>query len=131
METDVTQAERQKKTERMCVRVTGLSLDAEVGIYPSEHGRRQPIRIDLEAEVDRAAAAPDADLSRAVDYAALAERVRRVVASRHHELLEDLARHVADAVFEDPRILHVELTVDKLAALEDADAVGVRYARWR
>lgn len=117
--------------ERMSVRVEGLKLDAEVGVYESEHGRKQPIKVSLEAEVDDTATAPDADLSQAVNYAALAETVRQVVASAHHELLEDLVQHISDVIFRDPRLKRLKLTIDKLTALEDADSVGVSYERWR
>ena len=117
--------------ERLSVRVQKLRLDAEVGVYPTEHGRKQPITVSLEAEVDDTAVHPDADLGHAVNYAALAETVRQVVGRRHHELLEDLAQTLTDAMFADPRIVRVALVIDKLTALDDADSVGVSYQRWR
>lgn len=117
--------------ERLSVRVEKLALMAEVGVYASEHGRTQPVTVSLEAEVDETATAPDADLTQAVNYAALAETVRQVVGSRHHELLEDLVQHIADVIFKDPRVKRLKLAVDKLAALEDAQSVGVSYERWR
>lgn len=117
--------------ERLSVRVEGLRLEAEVGVYASEHGRKQPVVISLEAEVASEAAHPDADLGHAVNYAALAETVRQVVGRRHHELLEDLAQELADTMFADPRIVRIALKVDKLTALDDAASVGVSYERWR
>lgn len=117
--------------ERLSVRVEKLRLEAEVGVYASEHGRKQPITVSLEAEVDETATAPDADLTHAVNYAALAETVRQVVASQHHELLEDLVQHIAGVIFKDPRVKRLKLVIDKLTALDDADSVGVSYERWR
>ncbi|MCC5995516.1 MAG: dihydroneopterin aldolase [Oceanicaulis sp.] len=117
--------------ERTCVRVRGLRLDAEVGVYDSERGRRQPVRIDLTAEVDSGAACPSGRLTDAVNYAALAETVRQIVLARHHDLLEDLAQTIADTLFTDPRITRLALSIDKLTALDDADSVGVSLERWR
>ncbi|XBQ15237.1 MAG: dihydroneopterin aldolase [Oceanicaulis sp.] len=117
--------------ERVSVRVRGLRLDAEVGVYDSEYGRTQPIRIDLEADVAAEAAAPSGALGEAVNYAALAETVRRIVGAKHHDLLEDLAQEIADVMFADPRITRLALSIDKLAALEDAESVGVSLERWR
>lgn len=117
--------------ERLSVRVEKLRLEAEVGVYASEHGRTQPITVGLEAEVDETATAPGADLSHAVNYAALAETIRQVVASRHHELLEDLVQHICDVIFKDPRVKRIRLVIDKLTALDDAQSVGVSYERWR
>ncbi|WP_429912030.1 dihydroneopterin aldolase [Glycocaulis sp.] len=117
--------------ERLSVRVEGLRLEAEVGVYASEHGRKQPITVSLEAEVASEAVHPEADLGHAVNYAALAETVRQVVGRQHHELLEDLAQALADTMFSDPRIVRIALKVDKLTALDDAASVGVSYERWR
>jgi len=117
--------------ERMRVRVNGLRLDAEVGVYDSERGRKQPIRVDLEAEVGAEAAQPGGALGEAVNYAALADTVRRIVSARHHDLLEDLAQAIADAVFSDSRIARLALTIDKTTALDDAEGVGVSLERWR
>ncbi|KAA5804885.1 dihydroneopterin aldolase [Alkalicaulis satelles] len=117
--------------ERTSVRVRGLRLEAEVGVYDSERGRRQPVRIDLTAEVDASAASPSGRLAEAVNYAALAETVRQIVLSRHHDLLEDLAQLIADTLFADPRITRLNLEIDKLTALDDADSVGVTLERWR
>jgi dihydroneopterin aldolase len=117
--------------ERMSVRIRGLRLDAEVGVYDSEYGRKQPVRLDLEADVAAQAAHPGGTLGEAVNYAALAELARRITLSRHHPLLEDLAQEIADACFADPRITRLALSIDKLTALDDADSVGVSLERWR
>ncbi|WP_019961316.1 dihydroneopterin aldolase [Woodsholea maritima] len=117
--------------ETMTVRVRSLRLEAEVGVYDSEHGRKQPIAITFEADVAQEATSPGADLDKAVNYAALAETVRQVVASQHHELLEDLVQDITNTVFTDPRILRFQIEVEKLTALADAHSVGVTYERWR
>ena len=117
--------------ERMRVRVSRLRLDAEVGVYDSERGRTQPIIVDLEAEVSADASHPAGSLGEAVNYAALAETARRIAASRHHDLLEDLARSIADVIFADPRITRLVISIDKPTALDDAEGVGVNLERWR
>lgn len=117
--------------ERVSVHVRGLRLDAEVGVYDSERGRRQSVRIDLTADVDASARCPDGRLTDTVNYASLAETVRQIVLARHHDLLEDLAQTIADTLFADPRITRLALSIDKLTALADADSVGVSLERWR
>ncbi len=117
--------------ERMSVRVKRLRLEAGVGVYDSERGRKQPLEVSLEAEVAPEAARPDGALDVAVNYAAMAGIVRQIVASTHHDLLEDLAQKIADTLFADTRVKRLELTLDKLATLEDAVSVGVSLSRWR
>lgn len=137
MKLDAVRAETAAETrpghagERMSVRVRGLRLDAEVGVYESEYGRKQPVRLDIEADVAAEAAHPGGALGDAVNYAAIAELARRITLSKHHPLLEDLAQEIADACFADPRITRLALSIDKLAALDDADSVGVSLERWR
>lgn len=117
--------------ERVSVRVNRLRLDAEVGVYDSERGRKQPLEISLTAEVAPEATHPNGALGDAVNYAAMAETVRQIVGSAHHDLLEDLAQTIADTLFADPRVKRLDLTLDKLTALEDAESVGVSLSRWR
>jgi len=117
--------------ERVSVHVKRLRLDAEVGVYDSERGRKQPLEISLEAEVAPEATRPDGALGIAVNYAAMAETIRQIVASTHHDLLEDLAQKIADILFADTRVKRLDLSLDKLTALDDADSVGVRLSRWR
>lgn len=117
--------------ERVSVRVNRLRLEAEVGVYDSERGRKQPLEISLEAEVAPEATHPQGALGEAVNYAAMAETVRQIVGAAHHDLLEDLAQTIADTLFADPRVKRLDLTLDKLTALEDAQSVGVTLSRWR
>lgn len=117
--------------ERVSVRVNRLRLEAEVGVYDSERGRKQPLEISLEAEVAPEATHPNGALGEAVNYAAMAETVRQIVGAAHHDLLEDLAQTIADTLFADPRVKRLDLTLDKLTALEDAQSVGVSLSRWR
>lgn len=127
-------AQRQRPAfagERVCVRVRRLRLQAEVGVYDSERGRKQPIEISLEAEVAPEATHPEGALGAAVNYAAMAETVRQIVGAAHHDLLEDLAQSIADTLFADPRVLRLDLSIDKLTALDDAESVGVSLSRWR
>ena len=135
MKLDAVSADSRKQLqfegEQLSVRVRGLKLMAEVGVYDHERGRAQPISVDIEAQVAATAVRPGGELTDAVNYAALAELVRQIAGARHHELLEDLAQAVLDAAFADPRITRMAIHIDKLTALEDADSVGVSLERWR
>ena len=102
-----------------------------MGVYDSERGRTQPLVFDLTARVDAGAARPNNRLGAAVNYAAMAETVRQIVAARHHDLLEDLAQTIADTLLDDTRIELLQITIRKPDALADASTVGVTLERWR
>lgn len=115
-----------------------LMLDAAIGVYASEHGRRQRIRVNVDLAVEDDGARPlsrapvggDA-LSRVVDYAAIAERVRAIVAGGHVRLVETLAERIAESCLDDPRVAVSRVRVEKLDILPDASSVGVEVERRR
>ena len=60
-----------------CISVTNLQLECIVGIYAHERARLQPLRIDIELEVDVRAAAQTESCATTIDYVAVAEQVCR------------------------------------------------------
>lgn len=102
------------------------------GALPEEQSRAQPFEVDLNIAADLSSAAASDDLADTVDYAAAAAAAAKVVAVEHHQLLERLARRIADEVLAlDPRIASVTVAVRKLrppVPLEVA-SVGVTITR--
>lgn len=115
------------------VRVEGLAVDAEVGVYAHEHGIRQRLVIDLALETDIAAAAAQDALSLAIDYDRVAAAARAVVASQHHALIETIAERIAARVLGEagPRVRRVFVRVAKPGAVPDARTVAVEIWRQR
>jgi len=109
--------------------VRDLMLSARLGVYPHERHAPQRVRLNLDlsvAEGDR----PLADqLAEVVDYEALIERIRALVAGGHVNLVETLAERVAALCLADPRVRSARVRVEKLDAIADAGAVGVEIQR--
>lgn len=59
--------------------------------------------------------------ARAVDWAYLADRIRRVAAARHHETEEALAEELSRLVFADIRTDEVEVTLRRVLRRDDAE----------
>jgi dihydroneopterin aldolase len=116
-----------KGTRHLLVR--DLVLAARIGVHLHEHGAPQRVRLNLDLEVAGSGAPPADDLAQVVDYEALIERVRRLVASRHVNLVETLAEQVAALCLDDPRARSVRVRVEKLDVIPDAAAVGVEIER--
>ncbi len=118
-----------------------MVLLASVGVHAFEHEATQRIRVnvDLAVEDDGAQstsrAAPNFtqtgrdELSRVVDYEAVAQSVRAIVAAGHVSLLETLAERVAEACLADPRVHLVRIRVEKLDIFADTASVGVEIER--
>ena len=115
----------------MAVRIfiRNLELLARIGIHGHEQGMPQPIRINVELDTD---ANPTGDrLDEVVDYEAVANAIRAIVAAGHVNLAETLAQRIADSCLTDPRVRAVRVRVDKLHALHGAEAAGVEIERRR
>jgi dihydroneopterin aldolase len=116
--------------------IRDLVLKASIGVYPSEHQALQRIRINLDlavvdegaAPMSRAAVGRD-ELARVVDYEAVANATRAIVASGHVQLVETLAERIAASIVTDSRVISVRVRVEKLDVFADADSAGVEIER--
>lgn len=116
--------------------IRDLVLQASIGVYPSEHEAMQRIRINLDLAVLDEGAAPMShaavgrdDLARVVDYEAVANSARAIVASGHVQLVETLAERIAAAIVTDNRVISVRVRVEKLDVFPDAASAGVEIER--
>jgi 7,8-dihydroneopterin aldolase/epimerase/oxygenase len=96
------------------IRISGLRETGVHGVLPEEQVRAQPFEVDVELEVDLAAAGASDALTDTVDYGELAETVARIVRTERYALLERLATRIAEACSVDARVAHVTVTVRKL-----------------
>jgi dihydroneopterin aldolase len=112
-----------------------MVLNASVGVHAFEHDATQRIRVnvDLAVEDDAGAlsrAAPGRDeLSRVVDYEAVADNIRGIVSAGHVRLLETLAERMAEACLADTRVHVARIRVEKLDIFADTASVGVEIER--
>lgn len=116
--------------------IRDLVLDAEIGVYAQEHGRKQPIRINIDLAVNdtNSCQAPfegwqQDDLDHVVDYGPIVENVCAVVAARHVKLVETLAEQLAELCLADHRVTTAWVMVEKLAVFHNAASVGVQVQR--
>jgi dihydroneopterin aldolase len=100
--------------------VTGLKLQAEIGIYRHEIGRLQPLSVDVELDVP---SARGGRLAETLNYETILEAARAVAAAGHIELVETFADRLARACLADPRVTRARVRVEKPLALAP-DAVG-------
>ena len=109
------------------VHVRDLVVEAEIGVHAHEHGRRQPLVIEVELDL---APGPFLHIADTVNYEAVAERARQIAAAGHLKLVETFAERLALACLADERVKAVRVRVDKPEALAPAVAgVEVRLAR--
>jgi dihydroneopterin aldolase len=108
--------------------VRNLELLGHIGIHGHEQGKLQPIRINVDLTVEDHARLEDR-LEKVVDYEAVTEKIRAIVASGHINLAETLAERIAAVCLEDGRVRRARVRVEKLHAVPGAESAGVEIER--
>ena len=109
--------------------ITDLRVEAVIGILPHERVRAQPLALDLELAADVATPAASGDIADALDYKALSDAVRELVATSEELLIETLAERVCAFVRERFGVSWVRLTLHKPDALDGPTDVAVVIER--
>jgi len=94
--------------------VTGLTVQAEIGVYKHEIGRVQPLVVDVELDVPTAGAER---LAETLNYETILEAAQAVAAQGHIALVETYAERLARACLGDPRVSRARVRVEKPLAL--------------
>ncbi len=121
-------AEPALRMEGFRVFVRGLLVQAEIGLYPHERGRVQPLVIDVELEMEPASVAGIGDT---VNYETLADYAAALAAAGHVDLVETFAERLAQGCLENPHVVRARVRVEKPQALERAQAAGVEIVLGR
>ena len=113
-----------------------LELPASIGVHPHEQTGPQRVRINIDLSVEdetaQAGRMVGADeLRRVVDYEAIANRIRAIVANGHVRLAETLAERIAQTCMLDGRVRSARVRVEKLDVFPDAASAGVEVERRR
>lgn len=112
--------------------VRAIRIDASIGILPWERQVRQPVEVDVDADVDTTAVLESGNLASSVDFGVVIDTVRRVVLKEHVELVEVLTDRIARALLAATPACRVRVQVRKYSACADsAGHVGVELSRGR
>ena len=107
--------------------IRNLELLVRIGVHGHEQGMPQPVRINVSLWTQTGA---DTDrLENAVDYETVTQKIRAIVAAGHINLAETLAERIAAACLEDKRVKRTQVRVEKLHAIQGAEAAGVEIER--
>jgi 7,8-dihydroneopterin aldolase/epimerase/oxygenase len=106
-----------------------LRVDTVIGVYDWEREVRQTLVLDLEMAWDNRPAAAGDDLARALDYAAVADRVSAYLGGSRFQLIETVAEEVATLVRAEFAVSWLRLRVCKPGAVPAARDVGVLIER--
>ncbi|MFL6100042.1 MAG: dihydroneopterin aldolase [Actinomycetales bacterium] len=115
------------------IELRGLSGRGRHGVLTHERALGQRFAADVTLHLDTRAAAASDDLSRTVDYGAVAQQVVAVITGEPFDLVETLAQRIADVALGYDRVHAVDVSVHKPEAPVTVpfDDVVVRIHRER
>ena len=110
--------------------IEGLEVDTVIGAYDWEREIRQCLRLDLSFAWDNRPAAAGDDLTKALDYAAVAARIQAFAAEAQFILVETFAERLAETLMSEFKIPGLHLKLTKPGAVPAASGgVGVEIER--
>jgi 7,8-dihydroneopterin aldolase/epimerase/oxygenase len=111
------------------VYIRGLEVKTVIGVYDWERKIRQPLLIDLDMAHDNSKAAATDDITHALDYKVVCDRVAAFVEASELQLIESVAQQIAELVCSEFGVPWVRVRVGKPAAITSAREVGVILER--
>ena len=109
--------------------LTGLRINAVIGIWDWEKRNPQTISIDLEMQTDTKKASQLDSIEDALDYKAVSKRVKQFIQASQFNLIETLAENVAKIILEEFDVQWLKLRISKPFAIRDSRNVGVSIER--
>jgi dihydroneopterin aldolase len=113
------------------LRITGLEVSAYIGVHDWERAVRQQLFIDLELPTNATAAATNDDLRDALDYGAVALRVRDIAGTSRCGLIETLAELIAARILSEFSAPRITVVVHKPSAIPGARDTSIQIERSR
>ena len=109
--------------------IEALEIPCVIGVWDWERKITQRVVVDLELFTDIGPAAASGALEDALDYAAVADRVRAFVIDAEARLIESLAEGIAALVLEEFGVARLRVRVAKPGAVPGARTVAVEIER--
>jgi dihydroneopterin aldolase len=106
-----------------------LKIECIIGIWDWERRSKQSVFIDLDMGCDISVPASSDNIKDALDYKAVAKRLKEFVGNSEFQLVETLAEKVASLLREEFELVWVRVRINKKGAVKGARDVGVEIER--
>lgn len=109
--------------------ISELKVQTNLGVPEWERMVAQTIIVDIEIAYDLAAACQSDAIEDTIDYGAVVNRIRETLEAHSFKLVESLAEHVCQLIFNEFKAAKVRIKVAKPAILPGLKALGVILER--
>ena len=111
------------------ITIKKLRISCIIGCNPEERVKQQEVLVTTRLSCDCSKAGRSDRLEDTINYAKLSEQFIRIATEGQFNLIETLAERIAAFCLEDPRVSQVEVTIEKPAAIPQADYAAVTITR--
>ena len=109
--------------------IKDLILNISVGIHSFEKNKKQRVKFNIEILTDPYVSPNNKDLNSILNYEDIVMEIEKLTASKHHELLEDLAENIFDILFKIKLVKKINLKLEKLDILKKTKSVGIEVSK--
>ncbi len=107
----------------------GLKCECTIGVWEWEKAITQTLILDIELATDAKRAAENDDLTDALDYQAITERIQTYANEHTFQLIETLAERLAALILNEFETSWVRIKLDKGQAVKGVKNVGIIIER--
>lgn len=127
------QQDNQQQTESAYTKImiNDLVRQAYIGVYDFEHGKTQPIKINMEIAIDTITDWEADRHENTVCYAAIVKKIDALIAEGHIQLVETFAEKIVQLCLENSKVQNVKIKLEKTEIIEGCGGVGVEIFRTR
>ncbi len=111
--------------------ITGLTVQAPIGVYDFEKEILQPLIFDVILYKDTSKAGETDDVQFCIDYTLVKKAIEDFIKKEHIELIETVANRLATILIEQFNLDGAKIKVCKPTGLTDVTSVGVCITRFR
>tara|TARA_B100000902_G_C27240197_1_gene879589 strand:+ start:508 stop:966 length:459 start_codon:yes stop_codon:yes gene_type:complete len=121
--------DEKNKIKTYKILIDSLVLDASIGIHDFEKKQKQKLSISLNLDVEDNISKVEHNIDNFVSYEYLVRDIKKLISSRHIELLETLGEEIIDICFKDERVFAINLKLEKLEVFREVSSVGIEVFR--
>ncbi len=121
---------KKQPSERNHIFIKDMIVEMGIGVYDDEKGRKQKVRINIDAELSVWPNAARDNLEDTVSYDLFVRHVIRLVEEKHFNLAEALADNIAEACLAEKGVRKIRVCVEKLEiypyAIAGAEVIRIK-----
>ncbi|MBJ26227.1 MAG: dihydroneopterin aldolase [Alphaproteobacteria bacterium] len=108
------------------INIKNLIVPWSIGVFSYEKNKPQRVRINLTLKTNWEVNNLQDKIEKVVSYSDIVEGIKSLSVNGHINLVETLAKNIADLCLDDARIYKVCISIEKLDVYENVESVGIQ-----